>query len=205
VAPKNESKWRVTEVDSSGHGTIEVLADFTVLPKTCLKCGSSRQPRRYGAMNTSFRDVPFLGKSVVITVNAQRFRCADCGQAFFQDLADMDGKRRMTARCAAYIIDQVMARSAMREVANIIGINEKGIRNVFEDRGLIFSVGNPPSDDRFVYECCLGIHPKSELKRTPSKHFGKWRSGELRPDVNVCRTCCDFGGDPWRAGMVRRL
>lgn len=205
MAPKNESKWRVTEVDSSGQGTIEVLADFTVLPTTCLKCGSGRQPRRYGALNTSFRDVPFLGKSVVITVNAQRFRCADCGQAFFQDLADMDGKRRMTARCAAYIIDQVMARSAMRDVANIIGINEKGVRNVFEDRGLIFSVGDPPSGDRFVCECCLGIYPKSELRLAPAKHFGRWRHEELRKEANVCPACFEFPQDSWRTGIVRRL
>lgn len=141
----------------------------------------------------------------MIVVDAQRFRCHDCGQAFFQDLTDMDGKRRMTARCADYVIDQVMARASMRDVAHILGIDEKSVRNVFEDRGMIFSVGDFPSDDRFVCECCLGILPRREMRLASRKHFGRWRKGELRPDVDVCATCFDFAKDPWRAGMVRRL
>lgn len=116
----------------------------------------------------------------------------------------MDGKRRMTARCAAYVIEQVMARSSMKDVANIVGIDEKGVRNVFEDRGLIFSVGDPPSSDRFVCESCLGIHPKSQHRLAPAKHFGIWRSNELLREANVCRGCFDFASDPWRAGVVRR-
>lgn len=201
---KNESNWRVTEVDTRGQGAVVVLADFTVLPITCLKCGSTRRPRRYGALDTSYRDAPFLGRQVVITVDAQRFRCADCGQAFFQELAGMDGKRRMTARCADYVIDQVMARSSMKDVAVTIGVDEKTVRNVFDDRGLIFSVGDPPSADRFVCECCLGIHPKSDLVLAPAKHFGGWRSGDLLREANVCNDCFEFAKDPWRAGVVRR-
>lgn len=91
------------------------------------------------------------------------------------------------------------------DVAAIVGIDEKGVRNVFEDRGMTFSVGDPPSDGRFVCECCLGIYPKSEMRLAPAKHFGKWRKGELRLDVNVCATCFHFAKDPWRAGIVRRL
>lgn len=196
--------WRVTQVDSSPPNTTVVHADFTVLPATCPKCGSTRRPRRYGALDTSYRDTPFLGRQVIITVNAQRFRCADCGQAFFQGLQDMDGKRRMTARCAAYVIDQVMARSSFRDVANIIGIDEKGVRNVFDDRGLIFSVGDPPSEERFVCECCVGIYSRTELRLAPAKHFSKWRNGDLKPEVNVCRSCFEYPRDPWRAGVVRR-
>lgn len=98
--------WRVTEVNSSGEGAVIVQADLAALPICCPKCGSNRRPRRYGALNTSFRDAPFLGRQVLVTVNAQRFRCADCGQAFFQQLTDMDCKRRITARCANYSVDQ---------------------------------------------------------------------------------------------------
>lgn len=117
----------------------------------------------------------------------------------------MDGKRRMTARCAAYVIDQVMARSSLRDVAKIIGINEKRARNVFDDRGLIFSMGDPPSSDRSVCESCLGIHSRSELRLAPAKHFGKWRAdGPLR-EASVCMACVDFAEYPWRAGIVRRL
>lgn len=114
-----------------------------------------------------------LGRQVTISVNAQRFRCHDCGQAFFQNLTDMDSKRRMTERCATYIIDQVMARSSMKDVACIVGIDEKTVRNVFEDRGMIFTVGDPPTDDRFVCECCLGIHPGTEMRLVPTKHLGR--------------------------------
>lgn len=202
---QDESNWRVTEIVAGGQGAIEVQADFAALPATCLKCGSTRRPRRYGALTTSYRDAPFLGRQVVITVNLQRFRCADCGQAFFQELSDMDCKRRMTARCSAYIIDQVMARNSMKDVANIIGVDEKSVRNVFDDRGLIFTVGDAQSDDRFVCECCMGIHPKMDLHMAQMKHFGRWRKGELRHDANVCAECFVFPQDPWRAGVVKRL
>lgn len=205
MARQNESNWRVTEVVLQGQGTIEVYADYTALPTTCLRCGSTRQPRRYGALTTSYRDAPFLGRQVVITVNLQRFRCADCGQAFFQELSDMDGKRRMTARCSAYIIDQVMGRNSMKDVANTIGVDEKSVRNVFDDRGLIFTVGDPQSDDRFVCESCMGIQPKKDLRLVLAKHFGRWRRGELRLQANVCEECFEFAKDSWRAGLVRRL
>lgn len=117
----------------------------------------------------------------------------------------MDGKRRMTARCASYILDQVMARSSMGEVARIVGVDEKTIRNVFDDRGLIFSVGDPPSSNRFVCDSCLGIHPRADHRLAPAKHFGRWRSNDLQREANVCKDCFDFAADPWRAGMVKRL
>lgn len=117
----------------------------------------------------------------------------------------MDRKRRMTARCASYILDQVMARSSMGEVARIVGVDEKTIRNVFDDRGLTFSVGDPPSSDLFVCESCLGIYPRSDHRLASAKHFGRWRAGELLREANVCKDCFDFATDPWRAGIVRRL
>lgn len=116
----------------------------------------------------------------------------------------MDGKRRMTARCASYVIDQVMARSSLRDVSIIIGVDEKTVRNVFEDRGLIFSVGDPPSDDRFVCECCLSVLPRKELRLAPPRHFGRWRKGSLRQNSNVCSTCLEFTADAWRTGIVKR-
>lgn len=205
MAVKNESIWRVTDVELSEQDATAVHVEFALLPTICPKCGSARRPRRYGALDTSFRDAPFLGRQVVITANAQRFRCADCGQAFFQNLPDMDAKRRMTNRCVAYVIDQVMARSSFRDVATIIGIDEKGVRNVFGDRGLVFSVGAPPSGDCFVCESCLGIYPKAEMRLARAKHFSRWRNGDLKPEANVCRTCFGFAEDSWRSGIVRRL
>jgi transposase-like protein len=204
LAAKNESIWRVTEVVSGGQGTMVIHADYAVLPTGCPRCGSQRRPRRFGAIDTSYRDAPFLGRQVIITVNAQRFQCADCKHAFFQELADMDGKRRMTARCAAYVIDQVMARSSMKDVAKIVGIDEKGVRNVFEDRGVIFSVGDPSSSDWLVCECCVGVYPRADMRLAPAKHFGKWRNGDLKPEVNVCLSCFEYPRDAWRAGVVRR-
>lgn len=117
----------------------------------------------------------------------------------------MDGKRRMTARCASYILDQVMARSSMGDVARIVGIDEKSPRNVFEDRGLIFSVGDPPSSDRFVCECCLGIHTRSDMRLAQARHFGRWRANDLMREANVCNGCFGYDRDPWRAGIVRRI
>lgn len=200
----DESVWRVTDVESIGPHALVVQTVFKPLPASCPKCGSSRRPRRYGNLSSNYRDIPFLGRQVTISVDLQRFRCADCGQAFFQDLPGMAGKRRMTARCATYVIDQVMARSSLRDVSVIIGVDEKTVRNVFDDRGLIFSVGDPRSEGRFVCECCLSVLPKAELRLAPPRHFGRWRKGELRSDVNVCRTCFESISEPWRGGIVKR-
>lgn len=204
MVAKNESIWRVTGVDKAALGMLEIRAEHTAVPTDCRQCHSHRRPRRYGSFESSYRDAPFLGVQVSIVVTAQRYQCGDCGQAFLQVVPGMDGKRRMTSRCADYIMDQVMARSSMKDVARIIGIDEKGPRNVFADRGLIFSVGDAPSSDRFVCESCLGIHPKSDHRLAPAKHFGKWRSGELLREANVCKDCYDFSTDVWRRGMVSR-
>lgn len=199
-----EPAWRVTDFESIGEDAIVVQTAFKPLPSSCPKCGSSRRPRRYGDLKSPYRDAPFMGRRVTIVVDLQRFRCAGCGVAFFQELPGMDPKRRMTARCSQYVMDQAMARDSLRDVSIIVGIDEKTVRNVFLDRGLIFSVGDPPSEDRFVCECCLAVLPKKELRLAPPRHFGKWKKGQLRSDANVCRTCLDFADDAWRAGIVRR-
>lgn len=116
----------------------------------------------------------------------------------------MDAKRRMTARCANYILDQVMVRSSMNEVARIVGMDEKTIRNVFEDRGLIFSVGDALSENQFVCESCLAIYPKSEHRLAPYRHFGGWRSIDVLRDANVCKECFDFPADPWRSAVSKK-
>lgn len=55
------------------------------------------------------------------------FVTPDCGgQDFLQNLTGRDEKRRMTPRCATYILlDQGMARSSMNEVARSVGVDEK--------------------------------------------------------------------------------
>jgi transposase-like protein len=201
----DESHWRVMQVEAAEAGTVTVHADYAALSVSCPRCGSQRRPSRHGALPATYRDTPFLGRRVSIAVDVQRFRCPDCKQAFLQDLPDMDSKRRITARCAGYVIDQVMARSSMGEVARIVGVDEKTIRNVLDDRSLIFSVGDPPSSDRFVCESCIGIHQKADHRLASAKHFGRWRSGDLQLEANVCKDCFDFARDPWRAGVVRRI
>lgn len=150
------------------------------------------------------RDAPFVGRQVTIAVEVQRYRCTDCGQAFLQDLTGMDAKRRLTARCSEYVVDQVMARSTMNEVARIVGMDEKTIRNIFYDRGVIFSVGDPPSENRFVCESCFGIYPKSDHRLAPYRHFGGRRSVGILRDANVCKDCFDFPADPWRSAVSKR-
>lgn len=201
----SESHWRVVQIEPAESGSLIVQATFSAVPVSCPRCGSQRRPSRHGGLSASYRDAPFLGRQVSITVDVQRFRCPDCKQAFLQVLPGMDGKRRMTARCAAYAVDQVMARSSMGEVARILGVDEKTIRNVFVDRGLSFSVGDQPSSDRFVCESCLGVHPHSYLRLAPARHFRRWRAGELLLEANVCLDCLNFEADHWRAGVVRRF
>jgi transposase-like protein len=199
-----ESLWRVTQVDSTDLA-IAVHVTYAYTPTSCPRCNSDRRPSRHGVLSANYRDVPFCGRQTTIGVDVQRFRCTGCKQAFLQYLPGMDGKRRMTARCATYVIDQVMARSSIGEVAGLVGLDEKTIRNVFDDRGLVFSVGDLPSSNRFICDSCLGIHPLSEHRLAPARHFGRWRATDLQREANVCKNCLAFESDPWRAGIVRRL
>lgn len=199
-----DSDWRVLRIDATDPKTMVIHASEPYMPTSCPRCGSHRRPARHGTLSANYRDTPFVGRQVTIAVEVQRYRCQDCGQAFLQDLTGMDAKRRMTARCANYILDQVMFRSSMNEVARIVGVDEKTIRNIFDDRGVIFSVGNPPSENRFACESCFGIYPKSEHRLAPYRHFGGWRSVAVLRDANVCKECFDFPADPWRSAVSKR-
>lgn len=199
-----DSDWRVLRIDAADPRTMIIHANEPQMPTSCPRCGSDRRPSRHGALSAKYRDAPFVGRQVAIAVEVQRYRCPDCGQAFLQDLTGMDAKRRMTARCCEYVIDQVMARSSMNEVARIVGMDEKTIRNIFDDRGVIFSVGDPFSDSRFVCESCLGIYPNSDHRLAPYRHLGNWRTSDLLRDANVCKDCFNFANDPWRSAVSKR-
>lgn len=194
----------MVQIDASDPMVVVIQATQPYAPASCSRCGSQKRPARHGMLEAHYRDAPFIGRQVTIAVEVQRYRCPDCGQTFLQDLTGMDAKRRMTSRCCRYIIDQVMTRSSMNEVARIVGVDEKTIRNVFDDRGVIFSVGDPPSDNRFVCESCLGIYPKLEHRLISYRHFGNWRSGDLLRDANVCKECFEFAKDPWRSAVSKR-
>lgn len=199
-----DSDWRVVQVTSTDPKVMVIHATQTFVPVSCPRCGSQKTPTRHGSLQANYRDAPFVGRQVVIAVEQQRFRCPNCRQAFLQDLKGMDANRRLTARCAVYVIDQVMARSSMNDVARILGVDEKTVRNVFEDRGVIFSVGDPPNEDRFACESCLAIHPRSHHRLASPRHFGKWRHDQLLREANVCKECFGFADDPWRSGVGKR-
>lgn len=106
---------------------------YTVLPAACPMCGQML-PRlqKFGTMLQEFRDLPIHGKSVNLIVQRQRFRCQECKQTFMNFLPDFDEKRRATKRFVQYVGFKALSRT-FTSLADELGVNEKTIRNIFND------------------------------------------------------------------------
>jgi transposase len=73
-----------------------------------------------------------LGQPVTILVERKRFRCRSCARTQFDAIPDLDDKRFATRRLVEFI-HQESFRRPFSPIAADIGIDEKTVRNVFED------------------------------------------------------------------------
>ena len=87
---------------------------------------------KHGRQKIEFRDTPMRGKSVVLHMRRQRFRCTFCEKTFAEATPAIHGKRMMTKRLVDYIVKRCFQGTNMA-VAREIGIDEGTIRNVFDD------------------------------------------------------------------------
>ena len=124
--------WLVTAVTETDR-TRTATATYIPLPSTCPKCGSVDRLYRHGVKAIDYRDTPSAGKQLVIRAEVKRFRCQDCLETSMQPLPDIDTRRRMTKRCVQHIATQGVPRT-YADLARAIGIDEKTVRNICNER-----------------------------------------------------------------------
>lgn len=124
--------WNVTIRQENDHD-MAITAEYAANPTVCLRCGvESPRLKKYGVQEQTFMDTPIHGKRVGIKIMRQRYKCLECEKTFQQQLPDMDEKRTMTRRLLAYIRRRSLERT-FTEVASDVGLDERTIRNIFND------------------------------------------------------------------------
>jgi transposase len=124
--------WIVLETLEDAHD-MKVVTGKPETPTVCPRCGVEN-PRVYkhDQQKQTFMDTPMHGKRVGMVVVRQRYRCLECDKTFQQLLPEMDERRNMTRRLAAYIAERSLVRT-FTQVAEDVGVNEKTVRNVFRE------------------------------------------------------------------------
>lgn len=124
--------WDVTGVKVVGN-VQEATATYNSLLDSCPKCGSVGRLYRHGVKAIDYRDAPAFGKQFVIRCQVQRWRCRECNETSMQPLPDMDTRRRMTKRCVEFI-EQQGAHRTYADIARTIGVDEKTVRNICNEK-----------------------------------------------------------------------
>ena len=101
-------------------------------PSYCPKCGSVPNFYKHGKKEQLFFDLPMHAKRVGIYVKRQRYKCRECNETFFENLPDMDVNRSVTNRLIDWIQEASLEKT-FTSVADDIGVDEKTVRNIFND------------------------------------------------------------------------
>lgn len=101
-------------------------------PTYCPKCGSVPNFYKHGKREQLFFDLPMHAKRVGLIIKRQRYRCRECEETFFEDLPDVDASRSVTNRLIEWI-QQASLEKTFTSVAYDIGVDEKTVRNIFND------------------------------------------------------------------------
>lgn len=107
-------------------------------PFCCPHCGvipefdGSKPMYKHGNKEQLIMDMPIRMKRVGISVRRYRYKCRSCDATFWEPMDDVDDKRKMTNRLVGYIEQQSMQRTFL-DVAELTGVTEGTVRNVFRD------------------------------------------------------------------------
>lgn len=101
-------------------------------PSHCPKCGIIPNLYKHGKKEQLFFDLPMHAKRVGLIIKRQRYKCRECNETFFENLPDMDVSRSVTNRLINWIQEASLDKT-FTSVAEEIGIDEKTVRNIFND------------------------------------------------------------------------
>ena len=108
-----------------------IFAEIIDPQNFCPACGS-QELHRLGHRKRVYGDSPLRDYRVLLEIQVQRYRCLKCLFVFLHDVPGIDPLHRMTLRCVRYIRDRGM-RHTFAHVAELIGCNEKTIRNICKE------------------------------------------------------------------------
>ncbi|CAG4931802.1 unnamed protein product [Acidithrix sp. C25] len=97
----------------------------------CPKCGDLR-PFRHGTKVQRYIDLPVRGVKVVVDLERQRYRCKQCSATYFNLPDGFDHQRSITTRLRSYLERKALTHT-FYELAREVGVDEKTVRNVFND------------------------------------------------------------------------
>lgn len=116
------------ELDTEFH----VKAEPVAVSRMCPHCGQSSGTIGHGPLPLFVRDLPTLGKSMMIHLDAPRFRCKLCNKTFTAVISEVDGKRQMTERLVRWIASQAHDYT-FAAIAEQVNVDEKTVRNIFDE------------------------------------------------------------------------
>ncbi len=126
----NLPSYTVTALQENDHDYhIDAVAKNR--PECCPHCQSNNLVG-FGRREQMVKDLPMHGKRVGLYVETKRFQCRSCDKTFYESLPDVDEKRMMTSRLAAWVGKQAIKRT-FASIAEDVGINEGTVRSVFRD------------------------------------------------------------------------
>ncbi len=109
-----------------------IKAEPVAVARLCPHCGRSHEVIGHGKLPLYVRDLPTHGKQVMIHLDAPRLMCKPCGKTFTATIPEVDEKRQMTERLVHWIGRQSLDYT-FAAVAEQVGIDEKTVRNVFDE------------------------------------------------------------------------
>jgi len=122
------SDWRIVSIEDRDREYL-IEAERCSIPTVCISCGSD-QLHRHERKRQLFLDTPVHGKRSVVRVLRRRFQCQTCHRSFFEPLPQMSPTHFMTQRLVDYIEQQAL-RQTFVSVAEIVGVTEGTVRQVF--------------------------------------------------------------------------
>ena len=121
---------KVEEIQEDDH-SYHITARSSGQLKACPLCDSSNI-KKNGTRPQLFNDCPIHGKQVLLNVIRSRYLCKECNKTAHEVISDLSTTRRMTNRLVDYVEKQSLPRT-FADVADETGLNEKTVRNIFND------------------------------------------------------------------------
>lgn len=120
---------RVTGYEK-GLEDLRVSVEFNKDSAACPTCGV-RSTRRHSQKPTPVRDLPCVGRRLLLLVPRRRFKCRPCGKPFTESVPFVEFGTSFTKRYERYIYDQCYERS-QAIVATQEGISDTVVRKVYD-------------------------------------------------------------------------
>lgn len=128
----NLTNYMILDMEESEDDYRFLVETTTPPPSHCFKCGTVSNLYKHGKKQQLFFDLPMHVKRVGLFIKRQRYKCLECNETFFETLPDMDVNRSVTVRLKDWIQEASLAKT-FTSVAEDIGVDEKTVRNIFND------------------------------------------------------------------------